>query len=139
MKKGGWVVDGAPEHAYQYAEFCGGLKTFYGYKYASAVGFVKATFKGSGTGTLDFGNCYFTGVTKVYLNNSPIGIANSNEKSVVISFDYQKGDVLKITEEGIGILRINSLKLRGCEKEGKTIIAKVVLEYCRLKFKFLSI
>ena len=121
MKDGGWIVDGAPEHANKYAGMCGDFDTFWGYAYGAKVGYVEATFQGSGTAILNFGNCYFMGVTNVYLNDVLIGSAASNDKSVVISFKYNRDDVLKITEEGVGILKINSLKLEACEKEGKNV------------------
>ena len=108
MKAGGWIVDGAPEHDNIFAEYCEGFDTFWGYAYGPKVGYVEATFQGSGTAILDFGNCYFWGVANAYLNDVLIGSAASNNKSVVISFNYNRGDVLKITEEEAGILKINS-------------------------------
>ena len=121
MKEGGWRVDGAPEHESDYAWYCAS-NSFWGYKYHSAIGFVEATFKGSGRATLDFGNCYDQGgVVKVYLNADEIGEAAESEFSKVISFNYSRGDVLNITEEYKGeggIIKINSLKLEECEEKG---------------------
>ena len=119
MKDGGWNVDGAPHHDNMYAANCGGYKTFWGYKRGWAAGLIEATFKGSGRGTLDFGSCYKRGgITKVYLNGIPIALAHTNLQSKVISFEYKRGDVLKITEEKTGIMKINSFKLEDCKKEG---------------------
>ena len=131
MKDGGWIVDGLThdnEHDKRYAEECGGLDTFWGYAYGSKTGYVKATFQGSGTAILDFGSCYDAGITNVYLNDVKIGSAASNDKSVVISFNYNRGDVLKIAEEGQAILKVNSLKLEACEKEGKNVMVLLLLE-----------
>ena len=48
-----------------------------------------------------------------------LGLQIPNNTSVVISFDYKRDDVLKITEQGTAIIKINSLKLEACGKEGK--------------------
>ena len=117
MKTGGWNVDGAPDQDAKFATLCNKPDTFWGYDYGSAVGYVEATFIGSGKGTLDFGNCYSSGETKVFLNDVEIDKAGANEKSKVITFDYNCGDTLKLTEEPIGIIKVNSLKLAECTSE----------------------
>ena len=122
MKEGGWIVDEAIEHDNSYSADCGGHGTFWGYRKGWGAGFVKATFKGSGKVTLDFGSCHKGGITKVYLNDKPIANARGNHQSVLISFRYKKGDVLKIKEEQTGIMKINSFKLQDCEKEGDTAV-----------------
>ena len=129
MKDGGWIVnvEANPKQIYATNGYCGN-ETFWGYKYGAAIGYVKATFKGSGTGTLDYGSCYTKGKTRVYLNNHPIaevdtgGHFSVGGKSEVISFNYKKGDVLKITEEEVGIIKINSLKLEACKEEGNYLL-----------------
>ena len=129
MKDGGWILDGAPEHDKKYAEECGGFDTFWGYANGTKTGYVEATFQGSGTAILDFGSCYaMLHFVNVYLNDVKIGSASSNDKSVVISFNYNRGDVLKIAEEGKAILKINSLKLEACEKKGKNFLVLLLLE-----------
>ena len=65
-----------------------------------------------------FGDTKEDGITKVYLNGIPIALAHTNLQSKVISFEYKRGDVLKITEEKTGIMKINSFKLEDCKKEG---------------------
>ena len=122
MKEGGWIVDEAMEHDNSYSANCGGRGTFWGYKKGWGAGFVEATFKGSGRGTLDFGSCYKRGITKVYLNGRQIASAARNHQSATISFDYKRGDVLKIQEEETGIRKINSFKLEGCEKKGNIVL-----------------
>ena len=125
MKNAGWIDNGIVFPT-DYAFSCGGYETFWGFQYPD-IGYVKASFKGSGTGTLDFGNCYTKGKTRVYLNNHPIaevdtgGHFSVGGKSEVISFNYKKGDVLKITEEEVGIIKINSLKLEACKEKGNYI------------------
>ena len=58
MKDSGWIVfvKADPNKAYGAKRFCGN-ETFWGYKHGAAIGYVQATFKGSGKGTLNFGNC----------------------------------------------------------------------------------
>ena len=122
MKNGGWIDNGIVSPI-DYAYGCGGYETFWGFHntntqtYNPDIGYVKASFKGSGTGTLDFGNCYEKGKTIVYLNNQSIAEAEPLQTSEVIRFNYKKGDVLKITEER-AIIKINSFKLDGCEGKG---------------------
>ena len=102
MEVGGWNVDGVPDNNDNLPENC-------------VPGFVTATFKGSGRGTLDFGNCIYTnGHTNMFLNDKMIAIG-VKEKSEVETFEYKRGDVLKI--EGVygGMIKINSFKLEGCE------------------------
>ena len=122
MKEGGWIVDEAMEHDNRYSANCGGHGTFWGYKKGWAAGFVEATLKGSEGGTLDFGSCYKGGITKVYLNHRTIAHARGNHQSATISFEFKRGDVLKIKEEQTGIMKINSFKLEDCEKEGNIVL-----------------
>ena len=126
MIDGGWMVN-APHQDNSYTAGCGGFNTFWGYSYGPPVGFVEARFKGSGTATLDFGNCC-CGITKVYVNGHTIGSAAGGKQSEVISFNYKSGDILKVTEEAAGILKINSLKLEACKQEGKIIIKRESFE-----------
>ena len=132
MKNGGWIVyvRAVPNEIYAAKKYCDGYNTFWGYKNGAEIGYVKATFKGSGAGTLDFANCYLQGKTRVYLNNRRIAEAGHcigtciGQKSEVVSFNYKKGDVLKITEEDFGIIKINSLKLAACKNEGNYVSKK---------------
>ena len=118
MKNGGWIDNGI-ESGIDYAMACGGYETFWGYKFASKIGYVKASFKGSGTGTLNFGNCYNRGKTRVYLNNQSIAEAGPFRTSEFIRFNYKQGDVLKITEEEpYAVIKIKSFKLDSCQEKG---------------------
>ena len=124
MKNAGWIDNGIvfPIH-HSYA--CRGYETFWGFHKTNLktknpdIGYVKASFKGSGTGTLNFGNCYdkYGGKVTVYLNNQSIAEADLMHTSEDVRFKYKKGDVLKIAEER-AIMKINSLKLDGCEEKG---------------------
>ena len=92
---------------------------FWGYSYGCPVGGVSAQFEGSGIATLSFGSCYWKGSTKVYLNEKNIKTADSSQSSIAVSeevtFEYNRGDVLKLEEWGPGIVKINSLKLTECK------------------------
>ena len=112
MRDGGWILD--IDEYQNYGHCCMEPKTFWGYKHKSPVGVVKATFKGSGKATLNFGNCYEGGVTKAYLNDLEIGSASSYQYPNK-TFNFNKGDTLKLTEEDSGIIKINSLSLSGCQ------------------------
>ena len=110
MEAGGWITSGAPHQDNAYLAGCGGFNTFWAYADGWPVGSVQATFRGSGNGILGFGNCYGGGVTNVYHNGQLIGSAGPNQNSQV-KFIYKGGDILRITEENVGILKINSLQL----------------------------
>ena len=112
MRLGGWIIN-----AHDQDEKWGGScdhNTFWGYDFGESVGFVEAIFKGSGIGTLNFGNCFWGGITKVFLNGQQISSAAQNQNSVVARFNYKSGDILKIAEERQGIIQINSLLLEAC-------------------------
>ena len=122
MAAGGWIIH-APGQDNAFAAMCGGFNTFWAYTYGTPVGYVEATFKGSGIATLNFGNCYHHGITKVYLNGQPISSAGPNHSSVVTRFNYKSGDILKVAEENMAIVKINSLKLEACKQKGTKILA----------------
>jgi hypothetical protein len=65
---------------------------WYAWKNEDAVGTMKTTLIGKGKGSLDFGNCWSTGVVKVYLDGSEIETAGPGE-SKVVSFDYHDGQI----------------------------------------------
>ena len=93
-----------------YAAHCGKPPTFYGYKLNQPIGRVTANFEGSGKAILNFGNCWYMGQTKVYMNYMEIASAEALNNSEV-KFDYKFGDVLKLEEQNMGIIKLNSLKL----------------------------
>ena len=115
MRSNGWVIDvnnaDNPRKNGIYTTLCG-ASSFWGYKFGLPVGRVSTTFKGSGKASLSFGECWFTGTTKVYLNNRQIGIASSRKLGVVVHFEYTQGDILKLEEEGAGIIKIDTLRLK---------------------------
>ena len=119
-KDGGWKID-APDQNKGYGQECLKTNTFWGYKHKSEVGSVETTFQGSGKATLNFGNCYEGGTTKVFLNEREIGKAGRYEYPEV-SFNFKKGDTLKLIEVDSGIIKINSLDIEGCELNGIALL-----------------
>ena len=111
-----------------YSKLCGN-STFWGYKYGNATGSVIApAFNGSGCAILDFGSCAENGITKVYHKRRTsnvyemIDVAHGMQVSKLVSFSYQPGDVLKLEEEGPGVININSFRLkRSCNHTLGTI------------------
>ena len=83
---------------------------WYGFTHPG-TGKVSATFAGTGTATLDYGNCYTGGSTNTFLNDSLIDVAGNNTPSKQITFDFSPGDVLVIVEAG-GIIKLNSLTIQ---------------------------
>ena len=110
MEYNGWefasFVSKPREHYY-----CG-TETVYGYNAGSRTASVSATFEGSGTATLTFGNCYsvrsFT--VDVYFNNAKIATANASELRETVTFNFFKGSNLRIEVNG-GIIKLNSLEI----------------------------
>ena len=96
-----------------------GDKTWYGYNNIGH-GDVRATFSGTGTATLDFGNCHPSrGETNVLLmsgdNIRTLDTAEKNTPSKQIMFDFSPGEVLLIGEAD-GVIKLNSLTLN-CKGE----------------------
>ena len=71
---------------------------------------MKTTLFGTGNVVLRFGNCWKTGVVKVYLDGSEIETAGPGEFKVV-SFEYNDGSVLEISEFNIAIIQIDNFVL----------------------------
>ena len=112
MERKGWQFEQDMTHMYSgFQENCG-TETWYGYQYSAKTGSINATFLGSGTATLDYGSCTpYDGKTNVYLNEEILGTADQNSPSKRLTFDFSPGDVLKIEEVNIGIIKLNSLQL----------------------------
>ena len=92
---------------------------FWGKKEES--GSVMAKFSGTGSATLDYGNCGLQGTVTVYLKNNVIHTAAKNSKdpkdpknsfSNKIYFSFSPNDVLKLEDTDAGAIRIISLDLR---------------------------
>jgi len=90
---------------------------WYAFKNNDAVGTMKITLNGTGKGKLEFGNCWKTGVVKVYLDESEIASAGPGEFKLV-SFEYNDGSQLEISELDTAIIQIDNFVL------GKLMILK---------------
>ena len=80
------------------------------------------TLGGCGRASLDFGNCmngydaWYDGYVKVFLNGNEIGIANKNELSKKIEFDFNNGDLLQISSRR-GLIKFNNFTIINCCKK----------------------
>ena len=114
MISNGWAICTDNINATVYQSSCEPPMTFWGYNYGQSYGGCVARFMGSGKAILDFGNCWKSGTTQVFLNNSTLKTATSLENSSIVTFNYSKGDMLRLEEINTGIVKINSLKLSNC-------------------------
>ena len=93
-----------------YSPQCG-MDTWFGYNYGRLVGSVQTTFQGTGKAVLNFGNCYQSGRVIVYLNGKEISRAHGKTPRKEVEFQYSKGDLLRIEEVHVAIIKLNSLEL----------------------------
>ena len=118
----GWIFSSNIESGNWQAVYdrCGNdALIFWGTKEKS--GSVMATFSGTGSATLEYGNCGLQGTVTVSLNNNVIHTAGKNSKdpkdpnnsfSNKIYFSFSPNDVLKLEDTDAGAIRIISLDLR---------------------------
>ena len=88
-----------------------GSETWFGSQRNNAIGWVNATFVGSGTATLNFGNCWKEGNVWVYLNDKELSNVSNGTPTKEITFSYSESDILGIKEDN-AIIKLNSLKLK---------------------------
>ena len=113
MESNGWVFNvGHSMNLYTeaYHDQCGG-ETWYGWTTNSPVGSLHIVLTGSGQAVMSYGNCYESGVVKLFLNGELISSAQGNVKNKVQEFRFSSGDVLKITEQD-GIIKLNSFEIK---------------------------
>ena len=113
MQKNGWTWSGNDFRVNDpfYLSHCSRYgKSWYGYAYGNAIGTIAATFQGSGSAVLSYGNCYGDGDVIVSLNGNEIsriwGLLFEKE----ISFGFAKGDILEVKEH-LGIIKLNAFKI----------------------------
>ena len=124
MENSGWSFDIEYHNPEKYKKTCGTNNTWYGFTSnwveRERNSKITATFTGSGTATLDYGNCFFdskhNGKVNVYLNGKLVDVADMSTVSKQITFAFSPMDVLLLSED-TGIIKINSLKMN-CK--GKT-------------------
>ena len=116
MEQNGWIFENLVSKPNKYQRQCNN-DTWYGWRKDYKIpGIVSATFRGSGTATLTFGNCYNLNTVDVYFNNEKIATANGDERKKKATFNFYKGSVLRI-EVVRPILKLNALEI-SCD-EGK--------------------
>ena len=106
----GWRINVTNSMEPKYGFTCG-RKTWYGYNYAFSIGSIQASFEGTGTAKLRYGNCYMSGQVIVYLNGEEISRAEAYDTMKEVIFNYSKGDNLLLKEVNIAIIKLNSLEL----------------------------
>ena len=109
MESNGWVFDVTQSMGSTYANNCG-VESWYGWTSYTAVGSIETVLQGSGMAILNYGNCYYKGVVKVYLNGNLISVAGAHVKDKLAEIPFSNGDLLKITEES-GIIKLNSFEI----------------------------
>ena len=109
MENNGWSFDTDFDKTALYKDICDMQNTWYGYKFPGE-GTTTAKFTGSGTATLDYGNCYTAGKVNVYLNGVLKDVANMNMPSKSITFNFSPNDALLLSED-TAIIKLNSLNL----------------------------
>ena len=114
MISNGWAICADNLKDTVYKSSCEPPMTFWGYNYGQEYGGCVARFMGSGKAILDFGNCWKSGQTRVYLNKKRLKMAGKLVNSTVVTFNYKKGDVLRLEETPTGIVKINALHLSNC-------------------------
>ena len=105
----GWETNSTVLNSYYEAE-CDDGDTWYGYTIHDSVGAIYATFQGSGTATLSFGNCLNGSIVRAFLNDKMISEIHMKGKKEV-TFEYSKGDTLTIAEYGGVVWKLYSLTL----------------------------
>ena len=81
------------------------------------VGYIKTKIEGFGTGRLDFGNCWNSGIVKVFLDGIEIASAPVSTPNKIVEFGFNSSE-LEIREEDIGILVFNSFEVLTCQGTG---------------------
>ena len=120
MAKNGWTFNlinwgkNMPHDVPGMETVCGTQTNWYGwsaYNSSIKVGTLSAILKGNGKVTIDFGNCWNSGVVRVYLDSQLMAQAAINTNSVIKTFSYRHGSKLEIKDEGANsVIRLNSIK-----------------------------
>ena len=130
MKSMGWVSDLPEDPGSDVDTECKKEYGFAGYHCCPRKGgYLSATFKGSGSAMLAYGNCGKDGYVWVSINEKEINRCTKGMKNVA-TFSYKKGDILRI-QEFKGVIKIYSFDLhissmkKCCYNKNITIKKKV--------------
>lgn len=114
MQASGWVFGWSDRFTFlplaARGTFCTGVSA------ASYCGFqhpgdslISYTLRGVGTATFSFGNSYTSGSVTAYVNGRRLGTARARTLSVNVTFAFNDGDVLTLTEAPSAVHSINGL------------------------------
>ena len=117
MQEAGWVFSGNMNSLpSDYASHCqtSPASSWYGFANGNAVGTLSVVLPGSGSGTVDFGNCHTSGTVVLYINDQSVASAPVGTHSLVAHITFVAGDTLRLSDEDTTIIRLNSIQLN-CE------------------------
>ena len=94
----------------------GSCSTWYCLKSGNAMGAIATVFHVRGRAKLDYGQCYdkVGRIVRVFLNGVEISSAKGHVPSKIVSFDFNEGDILKITEHSSAVLGFNKFEVIEC-------------------------
>ena len=111
MQASGWNISVDNINNGNYYVLCQAGGGWWGYSWGYTIGSISYMFKRQGTAVLSYGNCYTGGQVVVYLNDVEISKAYGNQNPKETTFDFFKGDILRIDEVNAGIIKLYSLKM----------------------------
>ena len=91
---------------------CPSWTSWFGWDYPGAAS-ISTTLYGKGKAFLEFGNCHSQGDVAVYKNDVQLSSVGAKKEDKV-EFEFNDGDVLKITELNTAIIQFNNLEIVGC-------------------------
>ena len=97
----------------------GGGSSYFNYADDGVVGTLSLVLPITGTGTVDFGNCWpDPGTVVLAINGVTVAKADPSTNSVVASIDFHAGDVLTLQDQGTNsVIRLNSIRISDCVVE----------------------
>ena len=85
---------------------------WFGFKTGELIGSISTTLYGQGHASLTFGNCWDTGIVKLFLNESEISsVGPHSQKTVGFYFD---NTIMKVEEHDTGIIQFFHFEISGC-------------------------
>ena len=89
---------------------------WYGWSGNANVGTISTTLsKSTKCGQLDFGNCWDSGMVRVYLQGKLIGEAGPNTPSKTIQFPIPEDSLLELKDEGQNsVIKFNGFEMKVC-------------------------
>ena len=108
LRSNGWVITCTSENKQVDAQ-CG-TDTWYGWIHNEPIGYISAVLQGTGKANLSFGSCAGAGFARALLNGNVIEqTARGQHERKDVTFDYSPGDLLKVEEIEIGVIKMYSI------------------------------